>query len=203
MAEPVVAVGVDERLPDALIDSLDRAFRRLRKSMVKPPGGQVPVPSLGRQLDMAKIFACDAIAELSESSRSVSVKDVAAGLDLEHSTVSRLLGEIEDDGLLVRGTDPADRRRTTVALTDLGRAVVSDATAMSRFFTRILLEEWDRADVEQLTGLMTRLAETVQARLQELPTLAMAEFCRVHPEAAEMGLAEATTPATPPRAPRR
>ncbi len=187
-------------LPDQLVDTLDKAFRRLRKSMVRPPAGSVPVPALGRQLDMAKIFACDAVAELSERSATVAVKDVAAELDLEHSTVSRLLGEVEDDGLVTRGVDAADRRRTTVALTPLGRAVVADATAMSRFFTRILLAEWPRQDVEDLTRLMTRLAETVHARLEALPELAIAEFCRAHPEATVPAV---DAPTTPPRARRR
>jgi DNA-binding MarR family transcriptional regulator len=181
-------------LPDGLVDSLDKAFRRLRKSMIRPPAGLVPVAALGRPLDIAKIFACDAVDELAQTQPTVSVKDVATSLDLDHSTVSRLLGEVEDDGLLVRGVDPADRRRTTVALTDLGCAVVADATAMSRFFTRILLAEWPRQDVEDLTRLMTRLAETVHAKLGTLPELAMAEFCRTHGDEA---------PATPPAERRR
>jgi DNA-binding MarR family transcriptional regulator len=170
---------VDE-LPDELVDTLDRAFRGLRKSMIRPPAGSVPVPALGRQLDMAKLFACEAVAELSETQASVSVKDVAALLDLEHSTVSRLLGEVEDDGLVVRGVDPADRRRTTISLTYLGRAVVADATAMSRFFTRILLADWDRHDVEQLTTLMSRLSGTVHDRLALLPELALQQFASEH-----------------------
>jgi DNA-binding MarR family transcriptional regulator len=174
-------------LPDGLVDTLDRAFRRLRRSMIRPPAGLVPVPALGRQLDIAKIFACDAVAELSDTRETVSVKDVAAELDLEHSTVSRLLGEMAEDGLVVRGSDPADRRRTTVQLSDLGRAVVADATAMTRFFTRILLADWPREDVEALTALMGRLAETVQQRLDSLPELALAEFCRVNPDADTTG----------------
>jgi len=171
-------------LPDALVDTLDKALRRLRKSMIRPPAGLVPVPALGRQLDIAKIFACDAVAELSATQQTVTVKDVAATLDLEHSTVSRLLGEIEDDGLVVRGSDATDRRRTTIALTDLGRAVVSDATAMTRFFTRLLLADWPRDDVEELSRLMGRLAETVHSKLESLPDQAMAEFCRVNPDLA-------------------
>lgn len=167
-------------LPDPLVDTLDRTFRRLRRAMVRPPAQSVPVPALGHQLDVAKIFACDAVAELSAARASVSVKDVAAALDLEHSTVSRLLGELEEDGLVSRGSDPADRRRTTVALTDLGLAVVSDATAITRFFTRILLADWSREDVEALTALLGRLAETVSARLDSMPELARAEFLRVH-----------------------
>jgi DNA-binding MarR family transcriptional regulator len=183
-AHPVSAADAPgAHLPDALIATLDRAFRRLRKLMIRPPAGLVPVPALGRQLDIAKIFACDAVAELSAARETVTVKDVAAELDLEHSTVSRLLGEMEEDGLVVRGSDPADRRRTTVQLSDLGRAVVADATAMTRFFTRILLADWPREDVETLTALMGRLAETVQQRLDALPDLALAEFCRVHPDA--------------------
>ncbi len=173
-------------LPDDLVDAVDRSFRRLRKSMIRPPAGQVPVPALGRQLDMAKIFACDAVSELLETHETVSVKDVASMLDLEHSTVSRLLGDVEHDGLVTRGVDPSDRRRTTVELTELGTAVVADATAISRFFTRILLSEWEREDVEQLATLMGRLAETVQRRLDDLPALAMAEFARSNPEMADL-----------------
>ena len=184
-------------LPDTLVDSLDRAIRRLRKSMIRPPAGLVPVPSLGRQLDIAKIFACDAVADLSADGATVTVKDVAAALDLEHSTVSRLLGEVEEDGLVVRGSDPTDRRRTTIALTDLGRAVVSDATAMTRFFTRLLLSEWPREDVESLSRLMGRLAETVHSKLDELPVQAMAEFCRVHPEVTPGAASGATGPSVP------
>lgn len=177
--------GLGTHLPDQLVDTLDKAFRRLRKAMIRPPAGLVPVPALGRQLDIAKIFACDAVAELAETQDSVTVKDVATVLDLEHSTVSRLLGEVESDGLVVRGQDPTDRRRTTITLTDLGRAVVADATAMTRFFSRLLLADWSREDVEDLQRLMTRLADTVASKLDVLPEIAMTELARANPELAE------------------
>jgi hypothetical protein len=67
-----------------------------------------------------------------------------------------------------------------VELTDLGRAVVADATAMTRFFTRALLSEWPVEDVHALSRLIAQLADTVHSRLSALPELAMAEFCRVH-----------------------
>jgi DNA-binding MarR family transcriptional regulator len=168
--------GTGAELPDALIDTLDRAIRRLRRVMIRPITGQVPVPALGRQLDFAKIFACDAVAELCAAQDVVTVKDVAANLDLEHSTVSRLLGEVEAEGLVVRAPDPTDRRRTTVALTDLGRAVVSDATAMTRYFTRMLLAEWPRDDVEDLQRLLARLAETVSDRFDAIQEAAAAQL---------------------------
>jgi len=126
---------------------------------------------------MAKIFACDAVSELAHGGTAVTVKDVALALDLEHSTVSRLLGELHDDGLIVRGMDPVDRRRTTVELTDLGREVVAEATTLSRFFTRILLAEWTRDEVDELARVMARLATTIQERLPLVPHLAAQEAC--------------------------
>lgn len=170
------AAELGAALPDTLIDQLDRSIRRLRRVMLRPIAGQVPVPSLGRQLDVAKIFACDAVAELRAVQDTVSVKDVATLLDLEHSTVSRLLTEVEAEGLLVRAPDEGDRRRTTVSLTDLGRAVVTDATAMTRFTTRLLLAEWDRDDVEDLQRLLAQFADTVGARFDLIQHAAMAEL---------------------------
>lgn len=101
----------EQALPDDLVDRLDRGFRRLRRSMVRSPLASVPIPTLGRPLDAATLFACDAVAELSEADRPVAVKDVATALELEHSTVSRLLGDAAAEGLLVRSEDPGDRRR--------------------------------------------------------------------------------------------
>ena len=187
-------VAAETALPDDLIDTLDRGFRRLRRSMVKPPQAVIPIPSLGRPVDIAKVFACDAVAELTESGRSVTVKEVAAALELEHSTVSRLLGEAEADGLLVRGEDPADRRRTTVSLTFLGRQVVADSAAMRRFLTRAVLDGWERADVETLTRLMTRLADTVVGRLDALTEHAMQEFGPPPETAADPAPAQSPVP---------
>ncbi len=151
-------------LPDELIDALARGFRRLRRTMIKPPDAMIPVSSLGRPVDIAKLYACDAIAELAEASGPVTVKDVAAALDLEHSTVSRLLGDAEADGLLVRGGDPDDRRRTTVSLTPLGRQLVADSEALRRAFARIVLAGWERPDVETLSCFVARLADSLGGR---------------------------------------
>ena len=46
-----------------------------------------------------------------------------------------------------------------------------------------MLSDWPAEDVEDLTRLMGRLAETVHSKLDALPARAMAEFCRVSPDA--------------------
>lgn len=155
-------------LPDALLDDLDEAFRRLRRSIVKPPYTDVPVPSLGRPLAVAKLLACTTIHQLGASGTVVTVKDVAAALHLQHSTVSRLLGEVEADGLLARDVDQGDRRRTQVALTDMGLSVVRDSVRMRRDAVRAVLQGWPEPDIARLIELLTRLAESAAERLPAL-----------------------------------
>lgn len=168
-----------EQLGDDLLDDLDGAFRRLRRALVKPPHTTVPVPSLGRPLELAKLLACDALADLAgdDTDRTpVTVKDVAVALQLEHSTVSRLLGDMEGDALVQRGVDDADRRRTTVALTDTGWAAVQDQRELRRLVTRAVLVGWTPQDATTLTTLLDRLADAVVAQVPELVERARAGF---------------------------
>lgn len=169
---------VTEQLDDDLLDALDDAFRRLRRAVVKPPHTTVPVPSLGRRLELAKLLACDALADLADDDpdrNPLTVKDVALALQLEHSTVSRLLGEMEADALVRRGVDDSDRRRTTVSLTDTGRAAVQDQREVRRFVTRAVLTGWSEHDATTLARLLDRLADSVAAMVPELIERARAE----------------------------
>lgn len=183
---PVAALpAAGAELPDALLDDLGLAFRRLRRSIVRPPYVDVPVPSLGRPLAIAKVLACRTIQELGELAPVVTVKDVAAALHLQHSTVSRLLGSVEAEGLLVRQVDLADRRRTTLVLTERGRAVVLDSMRLRRDLVRAVLAGWPTADVTALIALLTRLADCAAERLPALMDAADAGQTRDATEVAD------------------
>ncbi|MGH3320235.1 MAG: MarR family winged helix-turn-helix transcriptional regulator [Streptosporangiaceae bacterium] len=56
-------------------------------------------------------------------------RDLARRLRLEKSTVSRLVAEMEHEGLLVRDRDPGNRRYYRLRLTDHGRAAHARMTA--------------------------------------------------------------------------
>lgn len=156
------------------ISDLLRAFTRLRRLMIRPAASLLPLPSTGRRVDLAKIMACQAVADASESPLSSgrvaqpTVKDVAAALQLEHSTASRLLGEAEGEGLLVRSTDPADRRRTTIVLTDLGRTVVRESAAIQSHVLGTALAEWEPAEIRTLARLVERFAGSLHAELPDI-----------------------------------
>lgn len=53
---------------------------------------------------------------------SLRVQELAGAAHLSQSALSRLIGRLEKDGLVMRAMCPEDRRGVTVCLTDKGRA---------------------------------------------------------------------------------
>ena len=155
---------------DEVIGDLVRAFTALRRQMIKPATATLPLPSVGRHVDLAKILACHAVADAAEGSGGVppTVKDVAIALELDHSTASRVLGDAEAEGLVVRGTDPADRRRATLSLTDLGRAVARESVEMQKSVLGQTLAGWKPDEVRTLVRLIERLTESLHAELPRI-----------------------------------
>ena len=154
---------------------IDRAIMHMRRMLAKPPELSMPMPSLGRSVEVAKVHACMAVAEVSggysaepATKKTVSVKDVAAVLDLEHSTTSRLLGEAEAEGLVVRGADPDDRRRTTVSLTPDGRLVVQDSDAMRTWAMGQVFADWSERDLKTLATMLERMSTTLSERMPDV-----------------------------------
>ena len=158
-----------ERLPlpphHETLARLDRSLLALRHVLVRPVTTELPIPSLGRSVDFTKVMACEASALLARAEGPVTVKSLAATLHLDHSTMSRVLADAEADGLVVRGSDPADRRRTTVELTDDGRALVADGTTMRTWFMGQLLDDWSADDIDTLATLLERAVSTFDSRL--------------------------------------
>ncbi|WP_460497587.1 MarR family winged helix-turn-helix transcriptional regulator [Glycomyces tarimensis] len=71
----------------------------------------------GQPLSLSQLFA---LHELDHEG-GLSQRELAERLDLEKSTVSRLVGDLESDGLLRRERDPSNRRLYRVEITDAGR----------------------------------------------------------------------------------
>ena len=89
---------------------------------------------------------------------ALRVSDLAARLDLDASTVSRQIKQLEDRGVVTRTADPADGRACLVALSSEGGDLL--AAGLRRRFERIraVLEPWSEQDRDQLQTLLTRLA---------------------------------------------
>jgi len=142
------------------VAQVDHAMQGMRRLVTRPPSASVPVPGLGRPVDLSKVLACEALAELSRGG-PVTITDLSTAMHLERSTVSRLVSEAESEGLVARSTHPDDRRMVTVTVTALGQQVVDFVQGLRVGYLRHATEVFDDAEIAMLASLLGRLAESM------------------------------------------
>lgn len=94
----------------------------------------------------------------------VRLSELAAGLGLDLSTVSRQIPPLEQAGFVTRRPDPDDRRASLVHLTPAG---VDASRRIAAYRTRLvsqLVADWATADVDRLAVLLDRLATALVER---------------------------------------
>ncbi len=97
---------------------------------------------------------CHALYELRRAGE-MSLNDLAESLRLDKSTVSRLVDNLVNSGLVARGTDPGDRRCVTLGLTEEGRRVLAGIDkGMDAFFAEIV----DQLPAEKRSQVLESLA---------------------------------------------
>ncbi len=126
---------------------------------------------------LAGSFVTNALFEVSTSQREVllivgkrtgrSVAEIAHELGLAPNTVSTIVTQLVGAGLLVRETDPQDRRVGRLALTPAAQEALDAARARRR---GVLHEALDRLSPRQLADLAAGI-DALEALAEELRTL--------------------------------
>ena len=89
------------------------------------------------------------------------VSQLAERIDLDISTTSRKVAELEAAGLVARTLDPGDRRAALVSTTERADALMGRLReARNRAFGH-MLAAWDDADKARLADLLERLVEDI------------------------------------------
>jgi DNA-binding MarR family transcriptional regulator len=115
------------------------------------------------RLDPASVWVLHYLA----GQAPLRVSELAKCLELDASTVSRHIRNLEENGYLNRTGDPDDRRATRVGLTDRGRAVLEESMRARVAVIDAATADWSEADRETLTTLMTRLADSIDRHATE------------------------------------
>ena len=139
---------------------VDHAMQGMRRLVTRPPSASVPMPGLGRPVDLSKVLACEALAELSRGG-PVTITDLSTAMHLERSTVSRLVGEAEAEGLVERSTHPEDGRMVTVTVTPLGQQVVDFVQGLRVGYLTYATGVFSPQELQTLADLLGRLAESM------------------------------------------
>jgi DNA-binding MarR family transcriptional regulator len=92
-----------------------------------------------------------------EDHGSLRIGDLADREGVSAPTATRLVASLEEQGLLVRTTDPADRRTAYVALTDAGRARIDWARGVRTASLVQRLSAMPDEDVRRLVDLLPLL----------------------------------------------
>lgn len=89
--------------------------------------------------------------------------DIATALEIDQSTVSRQLHQLEELGRVARRADGEDGRVWRIRLTEDGRASLADVRAARGRMLDDVFSAWNEADRRQLNKLLERLHDDLAA----------------------------------------
>ncbi|WP_209324237.1 MarR family winged helix-turn-helix transcriptional regulator [Brevibacterium renqingii] len=96
---------------------------------------------------------------LVQAGTALGVSAIGEAIGVDQPRASRLVAQGVELGLLRREADPEDARRTLIALTDKGRAIVNRFRGAQRDNVDEALSEFTADERAQLAALLTRLAD--------------------------------------------
>lgn len=86
---------------------------------------------------------------------------LASGLNLHQSQVTRQIQALEDEGLLTVTGDPLDGRSRVLSLTAAGAAEIDRLTAFGMAKWHRFIADWDPDEVRELGRLLTKLHTSI------------------------------------------
>jgi DNA-binding MarR family transcriptional regulator len=141
----VQTTSADQELATRLRHAIARSARRLRQE-----AGTDLSPSLS-----AALATIDRHGPLTPS-------ELAARERVQRPTITRVVGRLEESGLVARAADPADRRSALITVTPAGRALLeAGRTRKDAFLSERLeaLSAADRATLARAAALLEGLLE--------------------------------------------
>jgi DNA-binding MarR family transcriptional regulator len=142
------------------VELIEEALTRIVRRAKQRPAHDQLMAAAGLSMERAAF----AVARLCEAG-PVRLSDLAAKLDVNVSTISRHVQQLERDGLLRRTDDPRDRRAAMLHLTAEGRSVLQRAWAARRAALVRILDRWDPGDRHSFAELLSRFARELEGSL--------------------------------------
>jgi DNA-binding MarR family transcriptional regulator len=94
---------------------------------------------------------------------------IAAHLEVDPSVASRQVAALEQDGLVTRRPDPADRRAQLLAVTSAGIAALDGYRDLRARWVAEALRHWDDSEVAHLSARLQQLVGDLHCALADRP----------------------------------
>jgi DNA-binding MarR family transcriptional regulator len=136
---------------DASLDAFERALRIAAKRLFSVR------PVTASAIDRSGYIVLGTLVAAGE----LRLSDVAAQLELDPSTVSRQVRQLDAAGLVTRREDPADGRATLLAATAAGERLHLTVRRLRLDLLEAALDGWSTAERADLVRLVERLADNL------------------------------------------
>lgn len=160
MIQPMVAEGNTESCAGRLTvnrgDGLDLIETELAV-LTRTLEGMHRRLELYRELDRASYL----MARTLDTTGPVSINRLASILGLDATTVTRQVATMEATKLVVRRSDPSDRRISLISLSPKGRRTMRAVQLARKERIASLLDDWTDDDRRQLGRLLARFNDDV------------------------------------------
>ncbi|MGH9080920.1 MAG: MarR family winged helix-turn-helix transcriptional regulator [Acidimicrobiales bacterium] len=145
------------------IDQFEEVLQNVARSITQVRLHERLLRSAGVRLDRS---GAALLHKLSTGGDSLRVTDLAELLGVDAPTVTRKVQQLEREQMVVRQTDPDDRRSARIRLTPAGRRTLERVRRARRVWIEQLLEGWDDDDLSALAALLGRFAGDLERDLE-------------------------------------
>jgi DNA-binding MarR family transcriptional regulator len=135
------------------VAAIERAMVALRRSWARRTLQRRGDPR-ALAAEAAPFQVLDAIEGAAGAGRALTVNGVADALGVDQPRASRLVAEVVDAGLVRRGADPDDGRRSVLALTARGARVLAEGHRTRRAAVEAALAGWSDEDRQTFARLL-------------------------------------------------
>jgi DNA-binding MarR family transcriptional regulator len=146
------------------VDRFEEALQNVARSITQVRLHERLLRSAGVRLDRA---GAALLHKLSAGGDSLRITDLAELLGVDTPTVTRKVQQLERESMVVRQTDPDDRRATRIGLTPTGRRTLERVRRARRAWLDQLVEGWDDHDLSTLATLLGRFAKDLERDLED------------------------------------
>jgi DNA-binding MarR family transcriptional regulator len=140
--------------------AMRRSWSRRRLHRRAGPGAGPVAPGTGKSTpgapgaEVAAFQVLDAIEGATGAGGIMTVNGVADALGVDQPRASRLVAQVVEAGLVRRGADPDDGRRSVLSLTPGGERVLAEGHRTRRQTVEAALAGWSAEDRETFARLL-------------------------------------------------
>ena len=146
------------------VDRFEEALQIVARSITQVRLHERLLRSAGVRLDRA---GAALLHKLSAGGDSLRITDLAELLGVDTPTVTRKVQQLERERMVVRQTDPDDRRATRIGLTPTGRRTLERVRRARRDWLDQLVAGWEDDDLLTLATLLGRFAKDLEQDLEQ------------------------------------